>query len=336
MSATFSYRNYQPGDEHGILETFNRVFREVCGDSYVDRDMGFWKWEFEACPFGHRISLAYAEDGTCAAQYAGVVYPMATTFGDCNFVHIVDSMAHPDYRKGLKRPGLFVTTAYPWFELCHDMGDAVMYGYPVPIAERIGQRYLEYHRLRVVNYLAREAGLGGVDLPAGVEVEKVERAPDGVEALFEQVTAEKLCLTRRNAAYLDWRYVEIPGDSYELYAARRAGQLCGVMVLRPVHELMPGSCTIVDWIVPEGDLEAFDALLGRATQRAREMGRAQVMAVFPDPSLEFARLKERDFSVVSSEHYEERRLTHRIYHPQMTTPWLQEHWWYTLGDSDLA
>ena len=88
--------------------------------------------------------------------------------------------------------------------------------------------------------------------------------------------------------------------------------------------------------MPEGDLEAFDALLGRATQRAREMGRAQVMAVFPDPSLEFARLKERDFSVVSSEHYEERRLTHRIYHPQMTTPWLQEHWWYTLGDSDLA
>lgn len=336
MSTQFTYRNYEPGDEVGILETFNRVFREVCGDSYVDRGIDFWKWEFEVCPFGRRISLAFAEDGTCAAQYAGVVYPMATAYGDCNFVHIVDSMAHPDFRKGLKRPGLFVTTAYPWFKLCHDMGDAVMYGYPVPIAERIGQRYLEYHRLRVVNYLSRSATEGSADGPAGIDVQRVEQAPAEIDALFEGVTKEKLCLTRRNAAYLNWRYVQIPGDSYEMYEARRDGLLCGLMVLRPVHELMPGSCTIVDWVVPQADTASADALLCKATARAREMGRQQLMAVFPDSSHEFASLVERGFAVVSSEHYEERRLTHRIYHPEMTTEWLQEHWWYTLGDSDLA
>ncbi|MCA8955414.1 MAG: hypothetical protein KDC87_05035, partial [Planctomycetes bacterium] len=138
----YTIRGYQPGDERAILETFNLVFREVCGESYVDRELDFWRWEFEQCPFGHRISLAFTDDGVCAAQYAGVVYPMATAFGDTTFVHIVDSMAHPEHRQGLKRPGLFVKTAYPWFELCHRMGDAVMYGYPVPIAERIGQRYL--------------------------------------------------------------------------------------------------------------------------------------------------------------------------------------------------
>ena len=336
MTAEFTYRNYQPGDEVKILDTFNCVFREVCGDSYIDRDMEFWKWEFEACPFGHRISLAFAEDGTCAAQYAGVVYPMATSYGDCNFVHIVDSMAHPDFRKGLKRPGLFVTTSYPWFELCHEMGDAVMFGYPVPIAERIGQRYLEYHRLRVVNYLVRDAGAGSIEGPDGILIERVERTPDDIDGLFEEVTAEKLCLTRRNAAYLDWRYVQIPGDSYEIYAARRDGELCGLMVLRPVHELMPGSCTIVDWVVPQHDTETLDAMLCKSTQRAREMGRQQLMSVFPDPSPEFAALTARGFEVVSSAKYEERRLTHRIYHPQMTTEWLQEHWWYTLGDSDLA
>jgi hypothetical protein len=261
---------------------------------------------------------------------------MATTYGDCNFVHIVDSMAHPDYRKGLKRPGLFVTTSYPWFELCHDMGDAVMYGYPVPIAERIGKRYLEYHRLRVVNYLARPVGEGPIEGAAEIEVERVDRPPAEIDKLFEAVTADKLCLTRRNAAYLDWRYVQMPGDCYELYAARRNGELCGVMVLRPVHELMPGSCTIVDWVVPQDDSATLDALLGKATERARDGGRQQVMAVFPDPSPEFAALVSRGFEVISSEHYEERRLTHRIYHPEMTTEWLQEHWWYTLGDSDLA
>ena len=132
----YIHRGYEPGDEVEILKTFNLVFREVCGESYVDRALDYWNWEFVECPFGHRISLAFTEDGTCAAQYAGVVYPMATKFGDCTFVHIVDSMAHPDHRRGLKRPGLFVNNAFPWFELCHEMGDAVMYGYPVPAAER--------------------------------------------------------------------------------------------------------------------------------------------------------------------------------------------------------
>ena len=60
------------------------------------------------------------------------------------------------------------------------------------------------------------------------------------------------------------------------------------------------------------------------------------MTIFPEPSAEFASLRDRGFSVVSSADYMERRLTQRIYHEQMTTAWLQEHWWYTLGDSDLV
>jgi hypothetical protein len=261
---------------------------------------------------------------------------MATVFGDCSFVHIVDSMAHPEFRKGLKRPGLFVTTAYPWFELCREMGDAVMYGYPVPIAERIGQRYLEYHRLRVVDYLCRDAVVGVVDLPGELTVGRVATIPAEIDALAQAVAADKLCLTRRDHQYLTWRYVAAPGDPYEIYAARRAGALSGLMVLRPEHELAPGSCTIVDWVVPHADTVTLDALLATATARAREGGRGRVMAIFPDPSPEYAALRARGFAVVPSAEFMERRLTHRIYHPQMTTEWLQEHWWYTLGDSDLA
>jgi hypothetical protein len=308
----------------------------VCGESYVDRGLDYWNWEFVESPFGHRISLAFTEDGTCAAQYAGVIYPMATKFGDCNFVHIVDSMAHPEHRRGLKRPGLFVTNAYPWFELCHDQGDAVMYGYPVPIAERIGKRYLEYHQLRVVNYLCREIGVGSADAIPGVQVRRATTVTADVDELFDRMAQDKGCLTRRNAQFLDWRYVKIPGDDYELYEARRGDALCGFMVLRPVHELAPGSCSIADWVVLPSDVEVMDAFLARATARGRELGRERVTAVFSDPSPEFANMQSRGFDVVSSAEYEERRLTHRIYHPEMTTEWLQENWWYTLGDSDLV
>jgi hypothetical protein len=336
VSDEYTLRFYQEGDEVEILKTFNRVFGDVWGEGFVPRTLEHWEWEFPLCPYGNRIALAFTDDGTCAAQYAGVVYPMTTAFGDCNFIHIADNMVHPDHRRGLKKKGLFVTAAYPWFDLCRDLGDAVLYGYPVPKNERIGTRYLEYYRLRVVDYLCRDLTDGSVEGPGDVEVTQVSSVPTDVDQLFARVAGEKNCQTRRTAEYLNWRYVMAPGDEYELLEARRHGRLCGFAVLRPVHEMVHAPGTNCDWIAPERDLEVMDALIAKATERGREHGRRRLLAVFANPSPEFANLLERGFDVTESTDFEERRLTHRIYHPQMTTEWLQENWWYTLGDSDLV
>ena len=127
-------RPYRPGDETAILATFNRVFRETNGPSFVDRDLPAWRWLYLDNPEGHRISVAVTAEGTVAAHYGGVPYRLATRFGDLVFVHIVDSFVHPDFRAGLKSPGLFVCTALPWFKDCYARGDAVPYGFPVPRA----------------------------------------------------------------------------------------------------------------------------------------------------------------------------------------------------------
>ena len=87
---------------------------------------------------------------------------------------------------------------------------------------------------------------------------------------------------------------------------------------------------------PGGVTASLCCFVATATRRAREGGRQRVMSIFPDPSPEYAHLRAQGFEVVPSAEFMERRLTHRIYHPQMTTEWLQEHWWYTLGDSDLV
>ncbi len=335
MSEDYEIRCYRPGDETGILASFNHVFREVCGESYVDRGLEFWNWEFARAPGGHRITVGLTGAGAVAAHYGGVVYPMTTAYGDATFVHIVDSFVLPEHRAGLKRPGLFVTTAYPWFELCREMGDAVLYGYPVKTAERIGQRYLDYKLLRVVTFLSRNALDGSTDLPDEITVERVTAVPAETDELFARFAADKHCLTTRNRRFLDWRYVQIPGDSYEIFAARRDGDLVGLMVLRPQNELLPGACAIADWVVPPDDT-VTDALLATATARARDQARSVLLAVFADPSVEFIGLRARGFTAAVVEPHLERRLTHRIYHPQMTSEWLSEHWWYTLGDSDLV
>lgn len=328
-------RPYRPGDEEAILASFNLVFRQVCGPDFRDRDLAFWRWQFEDNPEGHRIRVAVAEDGTIAAHYGGVPYRMATPFGDRIFVHIVDSFVHPDYRKGLKRPGIFVRTAVPWFSDCYKRGDAVPYGFPVPAAERIGQRYLFYFRLRVVDYLMREVA-AGEDRPApGIEVVRRENLDPDVEELFAEVAARHGCLTRRSRRYLTWRYLETPGTPYEIHEARRAGRLCGLMVLRPHHELVPGSCGIADWLVAAPDSEVTDALLARATQRAREEGRKHLLAVLADPSPEHAALRARGFRVEPSANTLERRLNFHVMEDELTGPWLEREWYYVLGDSDL-
>lgn len=330
-------RPYAAGDEAAIVDTFNRVFREVCGPGYVDRALPFWHWEFQDRGHGRRISLGLAPDGRVAAQYAGVALPTRTEFGDTTFVHIVDSFVHPEFRAGLKRPGLFVETALPWFEACDkQFHDAVLFGYPVPTAERIGQRYLGYERLRVVDYLCRAASEGDVHEPRGVHVERLASLGDEVDALSARFLADKRCTTIRDARYLRWRYLEAPGAPYELWAARTGGTLVGLMALRPRHELVPESSCIADLLAETADVEARDALLAVATRRAREEGRKTLMTVFADPMPEHAWLRARGFAMVSSAQWLERRLTHRIYHPKITTQWLLAHWWYSLGDTDLV
>lgn len=334
---SYEIRPYRAGDETGILASFNRVFRDVCGPGYVDRTLAYWRWEYLDNPAGHRIWIGLA-DGVVAGNYSGTPQRFATNFGPRTFVHAVDSFVVPEHRAGLKRPGLFVSLAEPWFDDVAARQDALVYGYPVKQAERIGSKHLGYRRVRTIEYLTRAAGEGGVDVPAGLTLERATSLGDEVDALFARFAANRRCLLARDRAYLAWRWLQIPdaATTYEVWLARRGQDLAGVMVLRPVHELVPGACTIADWCVPDDDPDAAAALLARATRTARERNRSTVMAVFADPSPEHARLRRSGFQLESSAKWHERILMHRTFDPAIEESWLIENWWYTIGDSDLV
>ncbi len=329
-------RSYRPGDEHGILRAFNLVFGEVCGPSFVARDLAFWRWQFLDNPWGHRILVAAVDDGTIAAHYGGIVLPVTGVCGEGRFSQAVDSFVHPEWRHGLKRQGVFVRTARPWFEECAARGDWLTYGYPVPAAERIGRRLVDYEMLGVVDYLCLDLAAAPPAAPADVSVAALGALDGEVDALFARAAAGVPCLTRRDARYLQWRYAAQPRSPYEFMAARRAGALRGIAVLRPIHELVPGACTIADWIVPAGDEDAAVALIAAAAARGRAGGRRTLLAVFAASSAEHGAFRRRGFAVVPSANWLERRIAYRTFHPQMTGEWLRQHWWYTLGDSDLV
>jgi len=337
VSGTLAIRPYQAGDEAAILATFNLVFREVCGPDYVDRTLEQWRWAYQDNPAGHRISLAIADDGTVASQYAGMPMRYDSPWGEQLLIHCVDSMTHPNWRQGLKAKSLFVETCMPFWAHSREIGDALFYGFPVDAAYRIGKRYLKYEMMRVIDFLIRDRAAAPLAAPSEVVVEQVERAPADVDALFEEVRVDKSFLLRRDQRYLDWRYVQNParGD-YQLWTARRGGALRGVMVLKPGSGLAPDACTIADWSVPEADIDAADALLAKAVERQHHEGKQRLMTVFPPWSFEHRHLVARGFAEAPSSNWLQRRLIHNICKAEITADYLAEQWWYTLGDSDLA
>lgn len=333
-------RPYAPGDEQAILETFNRVFREVCGEGFRERSLAEWNWQFRENPRGMRVMLAVDRDGTVAAQYAAVPMAALSPLGPTNFLHAVDSMVHPEHRAGLKKPGLFVRVGQAWFEWIRALGlDSVGFGYPVRPAWRIGSRYLGYTLVRVIDYLACAAErLAGVAAGAArIEVQAASAFPAGeTDALWEEWALGVQAAIVRDAAYLDWRYRACPGRDYRILLARRQGRLVGLAVVHPSHELLPGSATLAEWLVLPGEDGAGRALLSEAGLLARRRERSRLLALVPPWRPEWGFLQGAGFEVVPSADYLERRLGSYLWKERMTSAWLAEHWFYTLGDSDLV
>jgi hypothetical protein len=247
-------------------------------------------------------------------------------------------MTHPAWRAGLKRPGIFVITGLPFSAHSRRIGDAVLYGFPVDAAFRIGARYLEYHFLRDIDFLIRDAGLPPPAAPPALALERVATTPPDIGALYDVVRAEKRLLLRRDYRYLQWRYVQNPNHAdYELWTARDGhGALRGLVVLKPGGGLVPAHATVADWLAAEGDAAAADALVHVIARRTREAGRQGAVAVFPEWSAEWRGCEARGFVKTPSANWLQRRLVYLLTSPALTEAVLQRDWWYALGDSDLA
>src|SRR5262245_21211745 len=97
---------------------------------------------------------------------------------------------------------------------------------------------------------------------AGVEVRAITSFSSDYDRLWERCRGSYSMCARRDAAYLEWKYVRCPHRRYELREARRGEELLGFAVSR--HEDYRGLRLgwIVDLFAHAGDHATRDALLG--------------------------------------------------------------------------
>ena len=327
--AEYELREYRDGDLESLLECFNLVFREN-NPAHVDRTREEWEYLFTRNPAGRRVFVATWE-GRVVAQYAALPITVSIDGEPRTFAQIVDSMAHPEHRAGLKRPGLFVQTALPFFEAYGGLEkDWMHYGWPVDKAWRIGRTFLKYEAVRTQTVLAREPDVAA-RTPA--EVELLGRFGPDAHALYERCARDWGASAIRDEGYLDWRFVQNPFHEYVLLGVRDgAGSLRGYAVYRFGDWKLPRMGIIVDWLVPPEETEVGE-LLRRAVDSRASADRASAVSLFlPEWSPWFERFQDWGFTLWPTDYY----MVGRNFHPRLDMRWLRENWWYQLADSDLV
>ncbi len=325
----YEFREYRAGDLPSLLACFNRVFGAE-NPGHRDRTRAQWEYLFERNPAGRRVWLALAE-GEVVAQYAALPSRVWMAGAEHTFAQIVDSMVHPDHRSGLKRPGLFVLTALPFFEAYGGRTkDWVHYGWPVEGAWRIGKAFLHYEVVRTQTVVARDPDRAATAPP---EVERLERFDHQARWLYDRCVGDFGASTIRDPEYLNWRFVENPFHEYALYGVRDAqGVLRGYAVYRLADWKLPRMGVILDWLVPPGEPEVGELLRRALDARAAADGATALCLFMPEWSPWFERFQDWGFLVLPTDYY----MVGRNFHPRFDMRWLRENWWYQLSDSDLV
>jgi hypothetical protein len=333
---TLEIREYRPGDETAILAAFNRVF------PWAKRSLAEWNWEFRDNPAGLHCFLAAAPAGRVVAQFTGL--PRRMKIGDDQsriFAEMVDSLTDPEFRQGLKKPGLFGRCVEAYVKhFGRPDRETVMYGLPNKPAYRIGARVFGYIHLHDVMALALDVG-DRAALPAvrdleGGSCKLVDRVPEDVDLLWERVKVEHAVTVVRDRRYLAWRYDAKPNGKYRRYALRDArGSLLAFFVLvdRWIEgEIKKNVTAVVEWVVDRRH-PSTKAICELVPLYAREAGAAEAWFVFRQQSDEWRHCAEVGYRPEATPFV----LVGGTYDDALVPlDRLRAEWFFVLGDFDVA
>ena len=105
--------------------------------------------------------------------------------------------------------------------------------------------------------------------PLRAEVEPIRRFSGEFNELWERLAPRFDFAVRRDAAYLNWKFVEAPHVRYVLAALRRDGVLHGYAVYRHFQEARSRATNLVDFLVDPDDQAGLKTLLRWVDREAR-------------------------------------------------------------------
>jgi hypothetical protein len=176
----------------------------------------------------------------------------------------------------------------------------------------------------VVNVIARSR-------PLRAECEPIRRFDASFTELWERLAPKFDLAVRRDAAYLNWRYIEPPHVRYSVVALKRQGEVHGYAVYRHRHEPLGRVTLLVDLLADPGDVAGVKTLLHWVDREARAEDADKVRAYMMNAA--FRRILKRNgyFAVKST-----LEVAAKVNAVQVPSGFYEQtaKWHVTYGDSD--
>lgn len=209
-------RSYQADDEDALKALFNRAFGEP-------RSSEHWRWKYRQNPYGSTTVSVAEMSGELVAHYGGYFMPFSKDGFDLKGLQVGDVMTSPDGRRGGLGAGSVIVQTFLHFWYRHADCADFLYGFNTGTARRLGRRYMGYPYLREVVCFRAPVGSSKAS-EVGTEVTRLNREWD---EFYLRVRNTCGLTVRRDAQYLDWRYLRCPERSYRLLEFRHQADLMG-------------------------------------------------------------------------------------------------------------
>jgi hypothetical protein len=279
---------YRPEDRRGVEALYRRVF----GSDAAEASRLRWDWQYRRNPNNPRREpeIWIAREGPAIiGQYATMPVRLSLAGHDLNASWGTDVMVAPERQRQGVGEVLFRTwdrnvdaslglglsdSSYQLFQKLRwpDPG-------PVPcLVKPLTRRALRVPTWPVpVNRLVSAVTLPVVKIvartrPLIAEVRPVDRFDESFNDLWSQVAPKFDLAVRRDASYLNWKFVLAPHVRYSVAALRREDRNVGYAVYRHVHEVQGRVTLLVDFLTDPDDEAGFSTLLGWVDAEARRAG----------------------------------------------------------------
>jgi GNAT superfamily N-acetyltransferase len=338
---------YRPDDKRSVEALYRRVF----GHDAAEASRLRWDWQYRRNPNnpGHDPEIWIAREGPAiVGQYATMPVTLAIRGQEIQGSWGMDVMVAPErQRQGLGEV-LFRTwdrnvgaslglglsdSSYRLFEKLRwpDVG-------PVPcFVKPLTRRALRRANWSVtVNRLVSAVTLPIVKIvartrPLRAEVRMIQRFDDTFTTLWEELGPKFGLAVRRDAAYLNWKYVSAPHVRYSIAVLRRDDRNIGYAVYRHLYEPRGRVTLLVDFLADPDDEAATRTLLQWVDREAQQADSDKIRAFSTHVS--FRRMLRRSgyFQVKSSMEFVVKVNALDV---QPAFYESTDDWHVTLGDSD--
>jgi hypothetical protein len=187
-----------------------------------------------------------------------------------------------------------------------------------------------------VNNLVSAATLPFVRLvsrsrPMRAEIEVIKRFGPEFTTLWDRLAPEFEFAVRRDAPYLNWKFIEAPHVRYSVAALRRSGELHGYAVYRHLQEARGRVTSLVDFLVAPSDESGLKTLLRWVDREARAADSDKIRAFCLHAGFRRVMRRSGYFAVKSTMEF-----TAKVNRVELPGDYYTatDRWHVTLGDSD--